>query len=371
MALKNQIDPAAASKSLETWWRAKILGATNVEVSNLTVPQASGLSTETLLFDLSWSEHDETRHQACAARVVPRYGGIFPTCDLRREAAAMEAVRTNTLAPAPRVIDVEEDPEVLGGPFILMEQLKGRVPADDPPFTVTGWVADLGPEDTDIFFDNALSAVVEVHGADPSFLDAATIGHPARGTDAIGQHVDYWRDLYTLWSDGRGPFPLLDAGFEWIDSNRPVNPTPVALSWGDARFGNIMFGQNLEVTGVLDWELVGLAPPELDVAWFLIVTRMLTEGIGAPEPKHFPSRAEVIARYERLSGITLSDLHFYEVFAALRLSLGLLRAANLMVEHGLLPEDSPMGASNPPSVVLAHLLDLPEPGSGMWVTGRR
>jgi len=39
-----------------------------------------------------------------------------------------------------------------------------------------------------------------------------------------------------------------------------------------------------------------------------------------------------------------------------------MRGANLMIETGLLPAESPMPASNPASVLLAEYLGLPAPG---------
>ena len=61
------------------------------------------------------------------------------------------------------------------------------------------------------------------------------------------------------------------------------------LSWGDARIGNMMFGDDLAVNGVLDWEMVGLGSPDIELGWWLFILRHHTEGIGAPLPPGFPT----------------------------------------------------------------------------------
>ena len=34
----------------------------------------------------------------------------------------------------------ERGETVLGGPFLVMGRIEGRVPSDDPPYTTQGWV---------------------------------------------------------------------------------------------------------------------------------------------------------------------------------------------------------------------------------------
>jgi aminoglycoside phosphotransferase (APT) family kinase protein len=94
--------------------------------------------------------------------------------------------------------------------------------------------------------------------------------------------------------------------------------------------------------------------------------------VGAPLPEGFPSREAFVARYEELTGATVADLHFWEVFAAVRLSALMHRAGNLMIGAGLLPPDAPMKLNNPASQLLAKLLGLPAPeGAAQSFIGTR
>ena len=122
-----------------------------------------------------------------------------------------------------------------------------------------------------------------------------------------------------------------------------------------------MFAEDLKVAGVLDWELAALASPEMDLAWWLFLLRHHTEGVGAPMPPGFPNAQATVQRYEQLTGYVPQHLDFYEVLAAPRLSVALVRAAKMMAEAGQLPADSPMAHTNPAAKLLAALLGLPIP----------
>lgn len=59
---------------------------------------------------------------------------------------------------------------------------------------------------------------------------------------------------------------------------------PVGQLWGDARPANMVV-ENFGIVGLLDWELAGSGPGELDIVWFCEMNRMRSIGIGiAPLP---------------------------------------------------------------------------------------
>jgi aminoglycoside phosphotransferase (APT) family kinase protein len=245
-----------------------------------------------------------------------------------------------------------------------MERLYGRVPTDDPPFTVTGWVLDLSPEQQAALCDNALQVLARIHAVDwraagLELLDRRE-SDPALPAPGLDQHLAHWENTFEWAAEGE-PNPTVEAAFDWVRENRPTDDEPLVLNWGDARIGNMLFDDDMSVAGVLDWEMVSLGSPELELGWWLFLLRHHTEGIGAPLPPGFPDRDAVVARYEELTGHTVEHLHFYEVFAALRLAIIMHRAGNLMIGAGLLPPDAPMKLSNPASQLLATLAGLPAP----------
>jgi aminoglycoside phosphotransferase (APT) family kinase protein len=367
MALKNMTDPAVAAEQLAIAIERR-LGVADVTVSGVEIPQSSGLSNETVLFAAAWTENGAERRERLVARVQPSGPAVFPRYDLGLEFRVMQALDEHTDVAVPKMLFHEDDASLLGAPFIVMGRIDGRIPSDDPPFTATGWVLELSAEEQALLTDNALRALAGLHAVDPDAIGIGELAeHPEAGLD--GQ-LRFWEETFAWAAEGDSN-PTVEAAFEWLHANRPATERHV-LNWGDARIGNMIFGDDLSVQAVLDWEMVAVADPALDVAWWLFMVRHHTEGIGAPLPPGFPSREEVIARYEELSGNSLEHIDYYEVFAAARLSALMHRAGNLMVQAGLLPPDAPMKLNNPASQLLAKLLELPAPeGAAQSFIGNR
>jgi aminoglycoside phosphotransferase (APT) family kinase protein len=371
VALKNVIDPALAGPQLERWFAARHPDWAGVRITGMDIPSANGMSSETVLFDVTWTEDGAAHDQALVARVAPTANGLLPSYDLAHEQRVLAAVGASTAVPVPAPHGVEPDPSVLGGPFLIMERITGRVPGDDPPFTAAGWVTELSDDDQATMYDNALVAMAGIRATDTSSFGPETVGHPGAGANSIAQQLDHYERLYAWTATGRA-HPVLDTAFEWVHTNLPATGAPDGLSWGDARLGNMMFGEDLAVTGVLDWEMATIGEAELDLAWFLFLNRVYTDGMGLPVPAGFPPRDQSLARYEELLGRPLVNFAFHEVFAAVRATIMMMRIGTMMIEAGLLPEDAAMPVTNPASLQLAELLGLNRPSEqSAWITGNR
>ena len=55
MALLNQLDDASATRALTGWLAGTLPNATDVSVTELSIPQSAGMSMTTILFDASWT----------------------------------------------------------------------------------------------------------------------------------------------------------------------------------------------------------------------------------------------------------------------------------------------------------------------------
>lgn len=371
MALRNRIRPDTAGPRLERWYAARHPDADDVQVTGMQIPTANGMSSETVLFDMRWTEGGALHEQAFVARVAPTTDGLFPTYDLAHEQRVIRAVAASTTVPVPATYGVETDSSVLGGPFLLMERLSGRVPADDPPFTAAGWVTELSADEQATMYDNALVVMAAISTADVSALGSGTVGHPSLEGSSLTQQLAHYDQLNTWTASGR-EHPVLDSALEWVRTHLPASEAPAGLAWGDARLGNVMYGDDLAVTGVLDWEMATIGEAELDFAWFLFLNRNHTDGMGLPVPRGFPSREQSLARYEELLGRSLVNFAYHEVFAAVRATILMMRIGIMMIEAGLLPEDAAMPVSNPASHLLAEMLELPSGSEqATWITGNR
>ncbi|HEX3899316.1 MAG TPA: phosphotransferase family protein [Mycobacteriales bacterium] len=370
MALANTRDPQESAAQLSAWLQTKLDGATDVVVTDVETPQASGMSNETLLFTASWNEGGTAKTGRYVARVAPQTAGVFPRYDLVAEQRVMQALNAHSEAPTPATPWVETDESVLGSQFLVMERLDGRVASDDPPFTAAGWVLDLTPEQRAAMCDNALIALAAIHKADYLELGLGFLDRPDLGKTPLDQQIADWTQTYD-WAREGEVNPTIASGFEWIAANRPTDEQTV-LNWGDARIGNMLVADDMSINGVLDWEMVTIGSPDQDLGWWLFLLRHHTEGIGMELPAGFPNREQTIARYEELAGNRVDNIDFYEAFAALKLSILMHRAGNMMIAGGMLPPDAPMKFSNPASQLLAKLIGAPAPtGTSQSFIGNR
>lgn len=369
MTLATRIEPQEAQRKLTDWLRSR-LEADDVEVSHVKVPSAGGMSAETVMFDIAWSDGDGAHEQHAVARVEPVGNALFMNYDLEREAAVMSALGEHTDVPVPEILYREDDHSILGAPFFVMERVEGEVAEDDPPFTTEGWVLELDDEQRARMCDNGLRAMAAIHGADVDRLAIPRLD-TGEGGDELDRQIAGWEEFFAWAADGKD-HPTIEPALKWLNDNRPSELGPVRLSWGDARLGNLLVADDQSVAAVLDWEMVGLAPPEADLAWWLFLVRHHTEGVGAPLPGGFPSREATIARYEELTGHEPANLDYWEVFAGTRLAILVLRAAHLMIAAEQIPSDSLMGLVNPATNLLAGVLDLPAPeGEADYYIGNR
>jgi len=228
---------------------------------------------------------------------------------------------------------------VLGAPFFVMEEVKGVVPPDNPPYHVDGWLkTDATPEVRERIWWGCIDTIAELHQTDPSVLglDNMLEGLPA-------QLAYYEAFLESVEKDEAAP--TARKALAWLKENQP-GPEPNVLCWGDARIGNIMYDEQGNRLAVLDWEMVSLGAPAQDVAWALFLDRHHSEAMEVPRLEGFPSKEASIARYESLTGRTLENLDYYEVFAGFRFSVIMARLAAIFKDWELLPADHDMGQNN-------------------------
>jgi aminoglycoside phosphotransferase (APT) family kinase protein len=190
VALSNITDPVRAASSLATALRRR-MAATDVDVHDVRIPPASGMSNETLLFDATWSDAGVHYERELVARVAPAGPAVYMRYDLALEAHVLRALFANTSIPVPKVLFFEDDPPLLGAPFIVMERVAGQVPADDPPFAAAGWVLDLPPSQRRRMAEESARRLAELHAIDWRGIGLGVLGeHPEAGLE--GQ-LDFWQ----------------------------------------------------------------------------------------------------------------------------------------------------------------------------------
>jgi aminoglycoside phosphotransferase (APT) family kinase protein len=367
MPIPEQRDLTQARATLAAWLANQLPDATKVQVGPITGPSSTGFSNETLLFDASWVTNGTTVTESLVLRVKPTQHTVFLEADFEQQYLVLRTLGERTPVPVPPVRWYEPDETVLGAPFFVMSKVAGRVPADSPAYTMEGWLLEGStPEQRRTLVESGLDAMAAVHAVDWRELGLEVLTKPQYGSLGFEQQLRYYERSFE-WAEREAGYrapAVARATLEWVRSHAPAVDSEITLCWGDARINNQLFGPDYRVVAVLDWEMVTLADPMMDLGWWLFLDRHFHEGMPAPRMEGFPTRDEMVARYEHTSGRVTRDLEFYEIFAGLRFAVVMIRIATLVADFGLMPVEAgeEMAANNAVTRVLAEMLGLPAPG---------
>lgn len=331
-------DPQELGRRIERWLAGVLPPGGDPAVTDVTTPEGNGMSSETVLFTASWSLDGQRQEQRCVARIEPEMDKVpvFPTYDLAMQFDVMSLVAEATDVPVPETLWYEADPAIVGAPFFVMGRVDGEVPRDVLPYTFgDNWVHDAAPEDRRRLQDSAVRALAGIHGITAETHDLAALQFDAPGATALERHLAEW-ERYHEWVVGERRSPLLDACFAWLHEHLPTDVGPDSLSWGDARIGNMLFA-DFEVAAVLDWEMAGVAPPEVDLGWMAYLHLFfddIARDLGVAGMGDFMQAADLAETYEAISGRTVGDLRWHVAYAAMRHGVIMRRVTERAVLFG-------------------------------------
>jgi aminoglycoside phosphotransferase (APT) family kinase protein len=339
-------------------WLAERLPAEAVEVREIA-RLSGGYSAETLRVEAEvvrggrrGAERFVLRREMPEPSVYPQQA---PGLDVEVEIQwrAMSALASASQVPLAPLVGLERDAGVLGAPFFVMGFVDGQVPAVHPPYASAGFFAEATPEERRGLIEDGLAVLARLHAVGWREAGLGWLVAPGSTPGALAQ-LALWERYAERELAGR-EHPLLARGFAWLHAHAPA-PAPLALSWGDARPGNMIW-RGFRCVCVTDFENVAIAPPELDLGWWLMFDRWSHEAFDVPRLPGEPTRDEQRAHYARCAGRPVPDTTWYEVFAAVRYCAIVVRVMNRSVARGELPTDQTIWLENPSTVCLAQLLD--------------
>jgi aminoglycoside phosphotransferase (APT) family kinase protein len=206
----------------------------------------------------------------------------------------------------PKVLATCDDEALLGVPFYVMERVEGVVLADTLP-------EGLHPERIGT---ELVDALAEIHAAD----------WRAAGLEGFGKPTGYLerqlRRFSGLWEHNKTrELAALDEVTRWLGAHLPESG-PATIVHGDYRLGNVMYTGD-RLSAIFDWELATIGDPLADVG-YLIATyaepgdppstiaslTTVTRTVAG-----FPTRDELVARYEERSGRSMRDVPWYTTLA--------------------------------------------------------
>src|SRR4051794_32422323 len=166
--------------------------------------------------------------------------------------------------------------------------------------------------------EELIDALVEVHAVD----------WRAAGLEGFGRPEGYLerqiRRFSGLWEQNRTrELPAIDRVARWLGEHVPESP-PATIVHGDYRLGNVMYAPAppARLVAIFDWEMSTIGDPLADLGYLctfwvdrddppagIFEQHALTRAPG------WPTRAELVARYEERSERSMSNFRWYQAMA--------------------------------------------------------
>ncbi|MEO8693357.1 MAG: phosphotransferase family protein [Acidimicrobiales bacterium] len=328
-------DRATLRTGLQSWLQQTHPAGTAVTIAEFDAPSTNGMSSETILVTVEW--HDQSpQRERLVVRLSPDSAAVpvFPTYDLEKQFRVMQLVGERSRVPVPTMRWYEPSDEWLGSPFLVMGHVDGQVPPDMMPYVFGSWLTQASPAERAALQQATIEVIADLH-AIPIGDHCTFLEYDVDGATPLRRHVEDQRRFYDWVAADGVRSPLIERSFRWLDEHWPAESEAV-ISWGDSRIGNILYRDFLPVA-VLDWEMVGIAPREVDLAWLICLHRSfqeIAERVGVPGLPDFLRRTDVDVAYRALTGYEPADMDWYEAYAALRFAIIMFRITRRSAHFG-------------------------------------
>ena len=242
--------------------------------------------------------------------------------DVLREYKVIDALQ-DTDVPVPPTVAATDDHSIIGSDFYVMDRLRGEVLRDSEPETFTNADARrrVGTELVD--------TLASIHELDYETVGLGEFGRPEGYTQ---RQVDRWGKqlswAFEVTAEER-EVPVLEEVGEWLQKNCP-DGHPHTLVHGDFKLDNVMFSsdQPVDLIAVFDWEMSTLGDPRADLGWMLSYWREDSDKTTNREEfvstfmthPDYPSRTELVERWEDQTGYEFEHERFYRALAVYKLA---------------------------------------------------
>lgn len=249
--------------------------------------------------------------------------------DMVREWRILQALEgTPVPHPTPRLLC--QDAEVTGAAFLVMDKVDGFTPGYE--------LAE--PFDSDPDLRRGL-AEAYVDG----LVELAAVDWKARGLEGLGKPEGFLERQVSRWLAQLERYrtrdlPELNFTTDWLERNRPTMSAPAILH-GDYSPFNVMVAPEppARLAAIIDWDTGTIGDPLLDIGHLL--ARWTNPGeeptvtVQAGGVEHYPTRAELAARYAERSGRDLTALPYYECLALFKLAVILEGRVSRAIANGV------------------------------------
>ncbi|WP_414941044.1 phosphotransferase family protein [Amycolatopsis sp. cmx-11-51] len=236
--------------------------------------------------------------------------------DMRREFRVQRALRP-VFPYVPEVLAFCDDETVLGDDFYVMERLEGLILRGDLPSGL-----DLAAESARELCGKVVDRLVELHAVDVGAAGLADLG---KGAGYVERQVRGWSERFLKARTEN--VPDCAEVMAWLKENQP-SEVKICLIHNDYRLDNLVLDDDLDIVGVLDWEMATLGDPLMELGSTLAYWVQDDDDdvmkLSRRQPTHVPGmykREDFVRRYAERSGLGIGDWTFYEVYGLFRLAV--------------------------------------------------
>ena len=268
----------------------------------------------------------------------PPFGNTVKTAhDMSREFNVLSKLSA-VYAPAPKPLLFCSDASVIGSEFYLMDRrhgliIRGRVSS---PHVSKGLDAEARASARAIHdlnnsqdfcrkvCNNFIQSLADLHSLDYNVAGLGDLGRP----DGYNRRqVEGWTKRY--FAAKTDEWAELEHAIGWLDANTP-SESGASLIHNDYKFDNIMLlpSDLTKITAVLDWEMVTVGDPLMDLGTTLAYWMSPDAGLEMLSMPFNPrvlmeniTRSELVEMYAESLGRTLPDMLFYYVFGTFKIAV--------------------------------------------------
>ena len=249
----------------------------------------------------------------------PPFGNTVKSAhDMSREFKVLSKLSA-IYPPAPKPILFCDDESVIGAEFYLMERRIGLIIRGKSPNELET-SAELQGRVCKSFIRN----LADLHALDYEAAGLGDLGHPSGYSR---RQVEGWTKRYLAAKTDE--WPELESAIVWLNENIPAE-SGASLVHNDYKFDNIMLDPNdlTKITAVLDWEMVTVGDPLMDLGTTLgywmsreVGDELLNMPFNPRVLMENISRQELVEIYAAASGRDVSNILFYYVFGTFKIAV--------------------------------------------------
>jgi aminoglycoside phosphotransferase (APT) family kinase protein len=276
-------------------------------------PSSTGFANRT------WFVHAEPRSLAIKVQRSPAY---VHERDPSLEPDVLAALRS-TSVPVPLLIARDSEGLVLGSPWFAMALVDGigMPDAELTGYAQDGWFADADPQRRRSIWNDFIDRLADLHS-----LPAETFVSISRAGSHSALLEYWWASLHGVVS--RGTAPIQERALKWLAENAPADadhdPRPCM---GDARMANLV-ERDGKVAALVDWELAHVGNPRGDIGFHLYMDSLFAV-FAERRLTGLPTGEATWERWERRTGLEVSDPHYWRTYGACAMAITATRAMRL------------------------------------------